>query len=50
VEEDGRLGRPRGDRVELDQQARISRLTTIWDGSLLDNAAITTLLAATIEQ
>jgi hypothetical protein len=25
--------------LELDQQARISRLTTIWDGSLLDNAA-----------
>ncbi len=36
--------------LELDRQARISRLTTIWDGSLVDNAAITTLLAATIEQ
>jgi hypothetical protein len=36
--------------LELDQQARISRLTSIWDGSLLDSAAITKLLAATIEE
>jgi hypothetical protein len=36
--------------LELDEQAHISRLTTIWDGSLVDNTTIATLLAATIEQ
>ena len=35
--------------LELDRQARISRLTTVWDGSLVDDAAITTMLAATVE-
>jgi len=35
--------------LELDRQARISRLTTIWDGSLVDDATITTMLAATLE-
>jgi hypothetical protein len=36
--------------LELDQHARISRLTTVWDGSLVDNGTITDLLARTIEQ
>jgi ketosteroid isomerase-like protein len=36
--------------LELDAQARISGLTTVWDGSLIDNAALTALLIATIEQ
>jgi hypothetical protein len=36
--------------LELDEQAHISRLTTIWDGSLVDNATIAALLATTIEQ
>jgi ketosteroid isomerase-like protein len=35
---------------ELDRQARISRLTTTWDGTLLDSAALTSLLVTTIEQ
>jgi hypothetical protein len=36
--------------LELDDQARITRLTTVWDGSLVDNATLGTLLATTIEQ
>jgi ketosteroid isomerase-like protein len=36
--------------IELDRQARISRLTTVWDGSLVDDATVTALLAATIER
>jgi len=35
--------------LELDQQARISRLTATWDGTLLDSAALNSLLATTIE-
>jgi hypothetical protein len=35
--------------LELDRQAQISRLTTVWDGSLVDDATITTMLAATVE-
>jgi hypothetical protein len=36
--------------LELDDQARITRLTTVWDGSLVDNATLGTLLGTTIEQ
>ncbi len=36
--------------LELDDQARITRLTTVWDGSLVDNATFGTLLATTLEQ
>jgi hypothetical protein len=36
--------------IELDQQARITRLTTVWDGSLVEDTTITALLAATIER
>lgn len=36
--------------LELDPQARISRLTTTWDGTLLDSAALTSLLVTTIEE
>jgi hypothetical protein len=36
--------------LELDSAARISGLTTVWDGSRVDNATITALLATTIEQ
>jgi hypothetical protein len=36
--------------LELDQQARISRLTATWDGTSLDSAALTSLLATTIEE
>lgn len=35
--------------LELDQQGQISRLTAVWDGSLLDDAAFTQQLALTIE-
>jgi len=35
--------------LELDTQARISGLTTIWDGSLVTDPALTTTLQATIE-
>jgi hypothetical protein len=35
--------------LELDTQARISGLTTIWDGSLVSDQALTTTLQATIE-
>jgi len=36
--------------LELDGQARISGLTSLWDGSLVDDATIAALLAATIER
>jgi hypothetical protein len=36
--------------LELDDQARITRLTTVWDGSLVDNATLGALLATTLEQ
>jgi ketosteroid isomerase-like protein len=36
--------------LELDTRARITRLTTTWDGSLLDSAALSSLLATTIEE
>jgi len=36
--------------LELDEHAIISGLTTVWDGLLVDDATITTLLAATIER
>jgi hypothetical protein len=36
--------------LELDDQARITHLTTVWDGSLVDNATFETLLASTLEQ
>jgi len=36
--------------VELDRQARVSRLTTVWDGSLVDDATITAMLVASIER
>jgi hypothetical protein len=35
--------------LELDPQARISGLTTVWDGSLVTDPALTTMLQATIE-
>ena len=35
---------------ELDDQRRITRLTTTWDGSVLPDAAMTSLLAATVER
>jgi ketosteroid isomerase-like protein len=35
--------------LELDEQARISRLTTVWDGSLVDDAKLTKLMQAAIE-
>jgi hypothetical protein len=35
--------------IELDGQARISRLTTVWDGSLVDDARITALMLAAVE-
>ncbi|MFI9560263.1 hypothetical protein [Nonomuraea endophytica] len=36
--------------IELDGESRISGLTTVWDGSLIDDAALTALLGATIER
>ncbi|MBB5083973.1 hypothetical protein HNR40_009481 [Nonomuraea endophytica] len=36
--------------IELDGESRISGLTIVWDGSLLDDAALTALLKATIER
>ncbi|MCX4906575.1 hypothetical protein [Streptomyces sp. NBC_00878] len=36
--------------LELGRHARITRLTTTWDGSLLDSAALSSLLATTIEE
>jgi hypothetical protein len=36
--------------VELNDQSQITRVTTVWDGAGLDTAALTRLLAATIEQ
>jgi len=36
--------------LELDPYGRISRLTTVWDGSLITNAALQSMLALTIEQ
>lgn len=36
--------------LELDNQERITHFTTVWDGSLVDNATFTTLLATTLEQ
>ena len=35
--------------LELNQQGQITRLTAVWDGSLLDDAAFTQQLALTIE-
>jgi ketosteroid isomerase-like protein len=35
--------------LELDTQARISGLATVWDGSLVTDPALTTTLQATIE-
>jgi hypothetical protein len=34
---------------ELDSQSRVTRLTTTWDGSALSDAAMASLLAATLE-
>jgi hypothetical protein len=36
--------------IELDPNQQISRLTSTWDGSLVDDAAMTTLLVATLER
>ncbi|WP_067141515.1 nuclear transport factor 2 family protein [Microtetraspora malaysiensis] len=36
--------------LELDGESRISRLTTVWDGSLIDDSAQTALLGATVER
>lgn len=36
--------------IELDQHQQISRLTTTWDGSRLDDATMTALLATTLER
>lgn len=46
-----RMGVSRGIiAVELDRKQRISRFTTTWDGSVVDDAAMTALLAATLER
>jgi hypothetical protein len=36
--------------LELDRDARITRLTTVWDGSRIDTSIMSTLLEQTIEQ
>jgi hypothetical protein len=36
--------------LELDDRARITALTAVWDGSLVDGATLTALLATTLEQ
>lgn len=36
--------------IELDQHQKISRFTTAWDGSLLDDATMMALLAITLER
>ena len=36
--------------LELDAHGRISRLTTVWDGSLITTAALQSMLPLTIEQ
>ncbi|WP_051845364.1 hypothetical protein [Streptomyces sp. NRRL S-813] len=36
--------------LELDRNARITGLTALWDGALISDAVMTTLLAATIER
>jgi len=36
--------------LELDARGRISRLTTVWDGSLITTATLQSTLASTIEQ
>jgi ketosteroid isomerase-like protein len=42
---------PRGAvALVLDEHGKIQRLTTVWDGSLLDDAAIRTAVACSIEQ
>jgi hypothetical protein len=35
--------------LELDEHAKISRFTAVWDGALMDDPTLTTLLATTIE-
>jgi len=36
--------------LELDSRALITHLTAVWDGSLVDTATLTALLATTVEQ
>ena len=36
--------------LELDARAKISRLTAVWDGALMDHDTLTALLATTIER